>query len=401
MPHETGAFGVLFAGGGTGGHLMPGAATAEALRELFPQARCLFLTTDRKAERHCHGAIRGFERLRLRCAPSGGLRGGVRLAGGAFAAAAQALELIRWLRPRVVVGLGGYSCVVPVLVARALGRPTALMESNAVPGRAVRRLAPVVDLVQLQWEAAAAHLRARRVLVCGNPVRARIFRGDRQRALRRFVLHPGRLTLLVMGGSQGALSLNRLLAGALKRLARPPRRIRPGSLQVLHLTGPDHLAEARRMQVPWCIHYRPVGFLEEMEDAYAVADLVLARAGGSTLAELTALGLPSVLVPYPYATDGHQAANAALLERAGAAVTVQQEGLSAEDLARVLWELLNDGERLRRMAAAARAMGRADAATAFARQLAAMAGAAPAGVASRGSGTAALGEGVRWRSEAA
>lgn len=365
---------VIFAGGGTGGHIMPGAATAEALRAMFPKARSLFLVTPRRAERCFRWAIADFEVATIPAARWQGALQKLRFAATAVAVAERSLDVIRQFRAHVVVGLGGYSSVVPVLVARALAVPTMVFESNAVPGRVVRMLAPLVDCVQLQWEDAALDLKARRVLVSGNPERARIFAGERQAARRRFGLEPDRFTLLVVGGSQGALPLNRLLAAALWRLSLPPDRSLAQALQVLHLTGPDHIEEALWASAPRDILYRPIGFLEEMQDAYAVADLVLARAGGSTLAQITALGLPSVLVPYPHATDDHQSANAAVLARAGAAVAVAQADLSPEKLAGIIAGLVQQPERLAGMASAARALGRPDAARVVAACLAAMAG---------------------------
>jgi len=364
----------MFAGGGTGGHLMPGAATAEALQQLFPDARCLFMPTSRSSELHCHRAVQQYEVVPVPAPRWEGTAHKLRFFGAALGACERSIELICQFRPDVVVGLGGYSCAAPVAIARAMGLPTMLFESNARPGRVTRTLAPVVDCVQLQWEAAAEHLKARRVLVSGNPVRARILRGERRAARRRFRLDPEACTLLVMGGSQGALPLNRLFLRALKRLAQRPLPIPPQALQVLHLTGPDNLDEVRWTNAPPWIPYRAVGFLEEMEDAYAAADLVLARAGGSSLAEITAVGLPAVLVPYPHATDDHQSANAAVLARAGAAVTVPQAKLTPERLAGLLAQLVTDPARLRRMAAAARRLGRPDAARMVALELAAMGG---------------------------
>ncbi len=178
----------------------------------------------------------------------------------------------------------------------------------------------------------------------------------------------------MVGGSQGALPLNRLLASALRHLAASPAAASPRGLQVLHITGPDHLEEATWAGAPKDVLYRPIGFLRQMQDAYAAADLVLSRAGGSTLAQVTALGLPSVLVPYPHASADHQSANAAVLVRAGAAVAVAQGDLLPEKLAQVIADLASRPERLAAMARAARALGRPEAARVVACELAAMAG---------------------------
>ena len=374
-PGTSEALRVVFAGGGTGGHLMPAAATARALCELVPGTRCLFLSTSRECERHCRQAVAPFETARI---PAAQWRGGAvqkcRFAAAAAAGVAGCVRLLRGFRPHALVGLGGYSSVAPVLSARLLRVPVMLFESNAVPGRVVRLLAPLADRVQVQWQVAAGRIRAKRVLVTGNPVRAELFGGDGPAARVRLGLAPDRPTLLVIGGSQGSLALNRALAGALPLLAKAPIGPMGGSLQVLHLTGPAHLERATVARPPAGIVYRAVGFETCMRDAYAAADLVLARAGGSTLAELTALGLPCVLVPYPCATDDHQSANAAVLARAGAAIVVPQDRLNAVSLAYSIVGLASSPARRAAMAASARRLGRPGAAAAVAAQLAAMGG---------------------------
>jgi len=358
---------VLFAGGGTGGHLMPGAAAAEALRALVPSSQSLFLLTDRPSERSCLHALDGCRTARVPdLRRAGRLLWPVRAAG----ALERTLGVLRWFRPHVVVGLGGGNCILPVGAAKSLGMCTAAFESNVTPGRAVRALAPACDCVMLHWPQAAAGLRARRVAVTGIPVRPALLSADRRGALRRLGLSAKRPTLLAMGGSQGALALNRALFGALKLV-----RAQGLDLQVLHLTGLDLLHGALEHAARRGLTgYRAIGFMERMEDAYAVADVVLARAGGATLAELAALGLPAILVPYPHATDAHQQANAQAAAAAGAALAIQQSDLTHETLAQAVAALVLDGARRARMAAQARSTGRPAAALEVAARLAAMAG---------------------------
>jgi UDP-N-acetylglucosamine--N-acetylmuramyl-(pentapeptide) pyrophosphoryl-undecaprenol N-acetylglucosamine transferase len=248
-----------------------------------------------------------------------------------------------------------------------------VFESNAIPGRVVRLLAPFVDCVQLQWPIAARRLRARRVLISGNPVRPDVLQHDRRSARIRLGLYPDRCTLLAMGGSQGALALNEALVQAL-RTSSEEGLLLPHGLQVLHLTGSEHLEEVQRQSLPPGLRYRTRAFLSRMQDAYAAADLVLARAGGATLAELTASALPSILVPYPYATENHQAANAAVLAEAGAAVVLSQRKLTPRKLGKLIAGLVNHPDRRQAMAARARALGRPDAASVVAAELASMAG---------------------------
>jgi len=360
---------VIFAGGGTGGHLMPGVATAEALRRVYPHSRCLFMVTRRELECDYGSALEGFDAVRVPAVRWGGLVQKLRFAAVSLAALERTMGVFGAFGPDVVVGLGGYGCVVPVLAAKALGIRTMLFESNAVAGRVVRALAPRVDCVQLQWALAAEGVEAKRFLVKGNPVRERIFRGRRERSLARFGLSDQRFTLLVLGGSQGALALNRFVLATLGRYPLPVER-----LQVLHLVGRRHLGEVRDFPLPRGLIYRPVGYLDEMEDAYAVADLVVARAGGSTLAELTAVGLPCVLVPYPYATDEHQKANAKVLTDAGAALCIEEAELSVELLGSVIGRLVSCPHLLRLMAERSGRLGNPEAAMAVAEDIVRLAG---------------------------
>jgi UDP-N-acetylglucosamine--N-acetylmuramyl-(pentapeptide) pyrophosphoryl-undecaprenol N-acetylglucosamine transferase len=267
----------------------------------------------------------------------------------------------------VVVGMGGYVSVPVALAALRSRRPLVLHEQNAVPGLANRTLARPARTVALAFkEARRAFPRRTRAVVTGNPVRPQILAvpGDRGSLLdqsrRELDLEADRRTVVVFGGSQGALHLNLAVVDALGRLDRE-------DLQVLLLTGPAH-AEAVRTALPTsgACRVRVLGFLERMELAYAVADLVVARSGATTVAELAVCGVPSILVPYPYATGRHQEANARALQRAGGASMLLDDELDGRVLAeRVSW-LLDDRERLERFAERARAWSRPDATDALA-----------------------------------
>lgn len=367
--HTQESLRVAFAGGGTGGHLMPGIALADELCEMAPDTRCLFLHTSRDAERAYGNALSRFSTACLPDLRWQSLSQKLRFGPDSVTCLADTLEAFGRFAPHAVVGLGGSSCVIPVAAARALSVPVLLLESNATPGAAVRLLAPWVDSVQVQWRATATQLGMSRCTMSGIPVRRRVFQGERSRALPRFGLSPRRYTLLAMGGSQGALSLNKTLLATLKGSPLPREK-----LQVLHLTGSEHIAEARRFAAPEGLLYRPVGYLEDIEDAYAAADLVLCRAGGSTLAELTAMGKPSVLVPYPHATDNHQRTNAEVLADRGAARCVAESELTADRLSSLLSTMLENPLSLRRMADSARRLGHPAAARTIACELHSMTG---------------------------
>jgi len=360
---------VIYAGGATGGHLMPGVATARAVERTLPGSRALFLVSGSPTERHCRGALAEFQTAWMPRTPWHGKADKVLFAGKSLWAAQRMVEIVRGFRPHLVMGLGSYNSAVPVLVGRLLGVKTALMAADVLPGLAVRLLAPMVDRVMVQYAEALPALKARSTAVTGLPVRRRILQADRRAAMRRLGLRPGRPTLLAAGGSQGALALNETLYRALEMAFA-----RHSDLQVIHLTGIDHLQSALDRRLSLRGSYRPIGFLERMEDAYAAADFFFGRAGASTLAELTALGLPSILVPYPYAANDHQRLNAEVLSAAGAAITMDQSELTPERLAEALMALAGDARMRRRMSERAASKGRPDAADNVAHELADLAG---------------------------
>jgi UDP-N-acetylglucosamine--N-acetylmuramyl-(pentapeptide) pyrophosphoryl-undecaprenol N-acetylglucosamine transferase len=268
----------------------------------------------------------------------------------------------------VVVGMGGYVSVPVALAALRARKPLVLHEQNAVPGLANRALARPARTVALSFADAARRLpRSVTTVVTGNPVRPEILAVRAQRdtlrkeALVELDLDEARRTVVVFGGSQGALHVNRAIIEALAALA--DRR----DLQVVLLTGPAHL-EGIRSSLPssGSLLVRPLGFLERMELAYALADLVVSRAGATTIAELAVCGIPSILVPYPYATGRHQEANARALQRAGAADVVLDDAISGRVFAARIAALLDDAARLRAMGECAAGWSRPDAAEALA-----------------------------------
>jgi UDP-N-acetylglucosamine--N-acetylmuramyl-(pentapeptide) pyrophosphoryl-undecaprenol N-acetylglucosamine transferase len=359
---------VLIAGGGTAGHVFPAIALAERLAA-EPGVEVVFAGTATGQEaRLVPAAGFAFETVEARPLPR-------ELSVGVLAtplAAMRSVGACRRLveRADVVVGMGGYVSA-PVGVAAVLRRrPLVLHEQNAVPGLANRALARWARTVCVSFAEARARLPGRtRVVVTGNPVRSRVLAVARDperlaaAAFDELGLEPGLRTLVVFGGSQGALRLNTAAAQAIPTLVT-----RRSDLQVLLLTGPMHertvlgaLGDVARVRV--------LGFLERMELAYAVADLVVARAGAATCAEVSVCGIPAVLVPYPHATGRHQDANARALERAGAAVVVPDAELTAERLTEVVLELLSDPARLSAMAREMRGWSRPEAAEALAREV--------------------------------
>ncbi len=342
---------VVFAGGGTGGHLVPALATARALKEKACGAECVFLTS-RRALESFHGLLGEYRTVIAPEVRWLGVGSALPFAFSSAVSLGRTLDMFRRRRPDVVVGMGGWGCAPAVIAARMMSIPTLLFEANAIPGKAVRMLAALSDTVQLQWEDSAGRLKTARTLPCGTPVRADLFDGDRREACRRYRLDPRCCTMLVMGGTQGALTLNRLLKDAIGLLAAQTTR-----LQVLHLTGPAHLEEFRALAPPEGIIYRPIGFEAKMQGAYAAADFALCRAGGGTLAELSALGLPAVLMPYPHAADGHQLANAKKMAEVGGAILAEQHKTTPRKLARIISMLVDRKDLRAEMKAAMRSAG--------------------------------------------
>ena len=338
---------VLLAGGGTAGHVFPAIALAREVVSMGHDVRFVGTSGGQEGRRVAEA---GFELVTVEARPFER-----RVSLRAVMAPIAAVRSVKACRPLVeavdvVVGMGGYVSVPVVLAALRSRRPVVLHEQNAVPGLANRAFARPARTVALAFAEARRVLpRRARTVLTGNPVRAEILAvaADRERLAKdarvELELEEGKRTIVVFGGSQGALHLNRAFADALQVLDR-------SDLQVVLMTGPAHV-EAIRASLPvgGTVTVRVQGFLERMELAYAVADAVVARAGATTIAEIGVSGLPSLLVPYPYATGRHQEANARALQRAGAATMLLDDELDGRVLAdRIEW-LLSDDRRLRSM----------------------------------------------------
>jgi UDP-N-acetylglucosamine--N-acetylmuramyl-(pentapeptide) pyrophosphoryl-undecaprenol N-acetylglucosamine transferase len=268
--------------------------------------------------------------------------------------AADAWRVITRRRPAVVIGVGGYSSGPTVLLAALRGIPTLLMEQNAMPGLTNRLLAPVVDAAAVTFDETVRFFRSK-AIVSGNPVRPEFFRGEQ--AHGEDVRPPGAARVLVFGGSQGAHAINVAMVEAAPRLAASQQQ-----LALTHQTGERDLEMVRGQYRRVGLEARVEPFLFAMDREMKAADLVVCRAGATTVAELTAIGRPSILVPLPTATDDHQRRNALALVREGAGLMIEQRELSGDRLAADLIALAADRERRGRMADAARRLARPDAA---------------------------------------
>jgi UDP-N-acetylglucosamine--N-acetylmuramyl-(pentapeptide) pyrophosphoryl-undecaprenol N-acetylglucosamine transferase len=360
---------IFIAGGGTGGHVFPAVAVAEAMKRAA-DVDVVFCGTDRGVEARVVPA-RGFRLERLDVQPMKG-GGPLRAARGALAAAratARAIGLVRRARPRAVLSVGGYAAGPVSLAAAVLGVPVAILEPNSVVGLANRILAPFAQRAYVAWDDAALRFRAGVRRSFGVPLR------------EGFQPVPyaarGTTRVLVMGGSQGAAALNERVPAAIARVARTLP-----SVEVLHQAGRDRELAVRELYAREGVaRATVVPFIDDVPRAIADADLVVARAGAATIAELAAIGRAAVLVPFPFAADDHQARNAEALERAGAAVCLRQDVATPARIAAEIERVLSNDALRERMATSACAVGRPGAARDIAADLLELSRTSPRGAA--------------------
>jgi UDP-N-acetylglucosamine--N-acetylmuramyl-(pentapeptide) pyrophosphoryl-undecaprenol N-acetylglucosamine transferase len=355
---------IIIAGGGTGGHVFPAIAVAEALQSLA-DVDVVFCGTERGLEARVVPP-RGWRIEFLDVRPLKGQKPS-RALGAAFRSARatlHALGLVRRLAPRAVLSVGGYASG-PVTLAAAMRRvPIAALEPNRVVGLANRLTAPLVQRAYVAWQEAADSFPARARRLYGVPLRHGF-------APRPYVPRRAgqRARVLVIGGSQGASALNERVPEAMARVRRSV-----ASVEVTHQAGHDREAAVRAAYAREAVDASVVAFLDDIAEAIASADVVVARAGAGAIAEITAIGRASVLVPFPHAADDHQARNAEVLSSAGAAVCLRQEIADAPRLALEIERLLSDDSARVTMADAARARGRPNAARDVAADLLSLAG---------------------------
>jgi UDP-N-acetylglucosamine--N-acetylmuramyl-(pentapeptide) pyrophosphoryl-undecaprenol N-acetylglucosamine transferase len=363
---------LIFAGGGTGGHVFPMIAVAEAVRELAPDVRLVFVGTERGLEATAIPS-RGYELELMRVLPlrGGGLSGFARGLVRAAGALPEARALVRRLAPAAVLSVGGYAAGPVALAGFALGVPLALLEPNSVIGLANRLVAPLARRGYVAFAEAERHFRKGRARRVGVPLR------------KGFEPVPyaepaGKLRVLVLGGSQGAKALNEAVPRAMALLG--------SEFEILHQCGPAHAASVAALYAELGLEARArvTPFIEDVPRALAAAELVIARSGASAVSEICAVGRPALYVPYPYAAGDHQRVNAEALVRAGAALSVTNRDANPERLAREIHALATDRARLSGMAERARVIGKPLAARAVALDLLELAGLsaqAPAGAA--------------------
>lgn len=344
---------LVIACGGTGGHLFPGIAVARAAKArgwetliLISEKQIDSLATEGQNDLR-------FEKVAAIAMPRPLSLAMVKFLWRFLKSRRHCVKLLRDFGATAVLGMGGFTSLPPAMAGRKLRLKTFVHESNAVPGKANRMTAKFCRLVLLGLEQCARHFPEGRTRLTGTPLRPSIFPpADLAEARAFFDLPEGRQTILVMGGSQGARGVNNALIAALPRLAAAADRV-----QLLHITGAGEFETVRAACAALPdLTARTVAFCQRMELAYAIAAVAVCRAGASSLTELSAWGLPAVLVPYPFAADDHQRRNADIFTSAGAAIAIEEKDIAGGKLGPLLLNLLADAPKLNFLGNAMRKM---------------------------------------------
>lgn len=367
---------VILTGGGTGGHIYPALAVADGLQAALPGSDFLYIGTRRGLEADLVPG-RG---LQFKTITAEGLSRkiswpAVRAICKSIKGCLEAQGIIRRFQPDIVIGTGGYVCGPVVLAASLLRVPTLLHEQNAYPGLTNKLLAAFVDKICITFPESAKYFKTKaQIIHTGLPIRPQILQVDREEGVKYFNWKSEALNVIVVGGSQGAQSINQAVTGLYPYFAQRPE------LNLLHLTGKGGYEEHCRMLQSRGINVANYGnitikpYLEEMEYALAAADIVIGRAGASFLAEIMAKGVPAILIPYPYAAENHQEHNARTLAKNGAARVILETDLNRAGLLQSLDKLLTDCTVRKKMAEASLRQGRPQALEAIVNNIRELAG---------------------------
>jgi len=340
---------VLIAGGGTGGHLFPGIAIAETFMAQDPENQVHFISTRRAIDQQVLPS-RGFpsQTIEAEGIKGRGLIGQLNALFKLPGALKQSCRILRDFQPHLIIGVGGYVSGPVVLAGRLKGIPTAIQEQNSIPGLTNRILALLVDRIYYSFEKSREFFPARKSLWTGNPVRREL-----KRVLEAPSTPQASLTILVLGGSQGAHRLNQLVTEALDFLEELKK-----DLSFIHQTGTKDEDWVRQAYLEKGFHHQVLAFISDMIWAYSQADMLICRSGATTLAEVTALGKASLLIPFPFATNNHQEENARSLVQRGAAEMIPEKELTGAGLAAVIQRWRNDPRHRADLAAQAKTLGR-------------------------------------------
>lgn len=345
---------LIIAGGGTGGHLFPGIAVAEEFLARDPKNEVLFVGTERGIEARVVPQL-GY---RLALIGAAGIRGKSGIAqikglGMLLHAYAQSRRILREFRPDLVLGVGGYASGPLVLAARGLQIPRFIHEQNAFPGLTNKILSRVAEKVFVSLEESLRYFSSHKTIITGNPLRRQILEAMQAPQEER----DSKRRLFIFGGSGGAHGINMAMAEVAPRLADLRDRI-----DIIHQTGEKDVDTVTRAYRDHGFKADVVPFINDMATAYRWADLIVCRAGATTIAEVTACGKTCIFIPFPHATDDHQRRNAEALLKKGAGFMLTEQELTAEKLATLIRELVNDSERLQITGRCAKSLARTDAA---------------------------------------
>lgn len=357
---------VILTGGGTGGHIYPAIAIGQAIREMWSDTEFLYVGTNRGLEKQivpqAGFAFRTLEVIGWQRKVSWqALEAGWKAVGGMF----QAARLVREFSPDLVIGTGGYVCLPVVWAAVRQGIPTIIHEQNAMPGLTNKFLSRKATAIMLTFKESALHFPSSaqgKIRVTGLPIRPAILNVSRAEGLKFLGFSPEKPVLLIVGGSRGARSINSAMIGVYGKAQEMGVK-----LQVIHLTGTLGLAQVQEELVTSGIDLANCGniiirpYLHEMEYALACADLCVGRSGAAFLSEMTAKGIPGILIPYPYATENHQEHNARSLADQGAAEVILDHELTAVKLAELVFAILEDSDKRKDMANRSLQAGKPDA----------------------------------------
>ena len=355
---------IIVSGGGTGGHIYPALTLIRTIQEKVPETEFLYVGTRQGLESDiipkenipffALDLAGGFERHFTLA--------NIKRAANAILSVKKAMNIVQTFNPDVVVGTGGYVCG-PILLAASLEKvPTLIQEQNVVAGITNKILSKFVTKIAVGCEGALNHFPKDKTTYTGNPIRAEVLQGTREEGLKHFDFDDDKPVVLISGGSRGARSINRAMVDVLVNAATNP------TVQYLHVTGKSEYddvierIEDAGVALETLRHIRVEPYLYNMPQAMAMTDLAIFRAGATGLAELTARGIPSILIPYPYAAENHQEYNAKALVEAGAARMILNKDLTSELLQENITELLESPGKLKAMSAASLSLGRPQAA---------------------------------------
>ena len=357
---------LTIAGGGTGGHIFPGIAILAALREITP-VEVLWIGTGRAVEREIlAGMDIDYKQLDARPVYGVGIGKALSALFGLPSSILVAKRALKGFSPHIVLGIGGYVAGPVLAASRMLRIPLVIHEQNLIPGLTNRWGGRLAERIFVSFSGSRSWFPKGKTLLTGNPVRSEFLRGGEvgEPSQRYSDIDQRPKRILVIGGSQGARAINRLVTSALTILSESGV-----DFQVVHQTGRDDLAYTERVYREAGIRAEVHPFIRDMATRYQWADLVVSRSGAGTCAELAVTGTPSILIPYPHAASSHQEANAKELESVGASITLRESEVGPERLAATIEGLLRDGQRLSRMSRGALSIARPEAARIIAEEM--------------------------------